>query len=358
MERIIRILVTGAGSPGIVGTIYSLRNNSGGVKVNIITCDVQADAVGKYLSDNFYLVPPGENRQFINSILEISKKEKIDVILPQVTKELLPLAESKPLFESKGIKIAISSKNSIEIANDKWNVTIAAIESGVPVPISILAKNENEFIKAVRALGYPEKKVVVKPRMSNGLRGLRILSEETWNVERFLSQKPESIEISLQTLLDILHKGNWPELIVQEYLPGDEYTIDVFRGSNNVIAIPRIREKIRSGITFSAKIELRKDLELYAIDLAKRLDLKYAFGFQFKLSNNGIPKLLECNPRVQGTMVASTFAGVNIIWWSIKEALGEKIEFGETNRCNNGMRFLRYWGGIAVDSNNKKVGTI
>ncbi len=358
MKKILNVLVTGAGAPGIVGTIYSLKSNSDGVKVNIITCDIQPDSVGRYLSNKFYQVPPPERSDFINALLDISDREKIEVILPQVTRELIPLAENKHLFESRGIRIAISSKRSIEIANDKWNITEAAIECGVPAPVSILTKNEREFIKAVQELGYPEKKVVVKPRLSNGLRGLRILTEEKWDVNRFLSEKPESLEISLQDILDILRKGNWPELIVQEFLPGIEYTVDVFRGNSEVIAIPRLREKIRSGITFCAKIEFRKDLELYSISLAEKLDLKYSFGFQFKLSENGDPKLLECNPRIQGTMVASTFAGSNIIWWAIKEALGEKVEFKETKKIIYGTRFIRYWGGVAVDNNDKKIGQI
>jgi carbamoyl-phosphate synthase large subunit len=54
--------------------------------------------------------------------------------------------------------------------------------------------------------------------------------------------------------------------------------------------------------------------------LAHELDLKYAFGFQFKGG-----KLLECNPRVQGTMMASTFAGANIIYSAVKYALGEEV---------------------------------
>ena len=43
------------------------------------------------------------------------------------------------------------------------------------------------------------------------------------------------------------------------------------------------------------------------------MDLRYAFGFQFIGD-----KLLECNPRVQGTMIASTYAGCNIIYSAVK----------------------------------------
>ena len=78
--------------------------------------------------------------------------------------------------------------------------------------------------------------------------------------------------------------------------------------------------------------------------------LKYCFGFQFKYDINNIPKILECNPRVQGTMVFSTMMGANLIYSSLKSCLGEDIpEFvlhWET-------KLLRYWGAIGV--NDKSI---
>lgn len=56
MNRI-NILVSGAGAPGIVGTIYSLRNNSDNRPVKIFTTDIKNEVVGKYLSDEFFVIP-------------------------------------------------------------------------------------------------------------------------------------------------------------------------------------------------------------------------------------------------------------------------------------------------------------
>lgn len=358
MKRTLTILVTGGGAPGIAGTLYALRHNPDGVKVRIITCDMRPDVVGKYLADAFYIVPSAESPEFEKALLKISTDEHVDVILPQVTRELLPLAENTSLFEKHGIKIAIASKDSIERANDKWIILGAAKQCGVPHPKSVLTKTEEEFLRAVKELGYPQRKVVVKPRLSNGLRGLRILSDKPWDVARFLTQKPDPLEISLDGLLAILQNGEWPELIVQEFLPGPEYTIDVFKGQHGTIAIPRLREEIRSGITFKAKVELRSDLQLYAYKLAEELDLKYAFGFQFKVSSDGTPKVLECNPRIQGTMVTTAFAGCNVIWWAVKEALGEKVQPVEPQLHVNGMRFIRYWGGVVVYDDGETAGPI
>jgi carbamoyl-phosphate synthase large subunit len=82
------------------------------------------------------------------------------------------------------------------------------------------------------------------------------------------------------------------------------------------------------------------------LKLAKALGLRYAFGFQFKLDQDGTPKILECNPRVQGTMVASVFSGVNVVWMSVREALGYPVR--SIPKKLKSSEFYRYWGGLGT----------
>ena len=102
---------------------------------------------------------------------------------------------------------------------------------------------------------------------------------------------------------------------------------------------------IRSGITFNGTVEKNEELIEYSKKLSKEIGLRYAYGFQFKLDKNNTPKLLESNPRVQGTMVLATFAGVNVIYGAVKHALSERVpEFD----IKWGTKIMRYWGGIGV----------
>lgn len=48
------VLITGAGAPGIAGTVFALRENPDGKAFRIISTDINENAVGKYLTDNFY----------------------------------------------------------------------------------------------------------------------------------------------------------------------------------------------------------------------------------------------------------------------------------------------------------------
>jgi carbamoyl-phosphate synthase large subunit len=142
--------------------------------------------------------------------------------------------------------------------------------------------------------------------------------------------------------------SDFPPLLIMEYLPNAEYSVDVLK-TNKYTIIPRKRDSIQSGITFHGTVEYHEDLIRYAQKLGDAIGLKYAFGFQFKLDHQNIPKLLESNPRVQGTMVLSTFAGANIIYAAVKHALQEKVPDFDIAW---GTRILRYWGGLGIKNGN------
>ena len=89
----LRVLITGAGAPGIRGTLFSLKNNWDKREIVTIGVDMKEEAVGKYLCDIFYKIPPADADNFTDAIYEIAQRENVDIILPQVTAELFKLSE-------------------------------------------------------------------------------------------------------------------------------------------------------------------------------------------------------------------------------------------------------------------------
>jgi carbamoyl-phosphate synthase large subunit len=346
-HSLLTLLVTGVGAPGIRGTLYALRHNPDGRPVRIIGVDTHSDKAGAMLVDSFYQVPEPENGEYIDALLDISRRENVFAVLPQTTREIARLSISLPRMGREGIRVMVSDADAIAAANDKSTVIEAFCRLGLPTTACQRIHSEGELVAAVRKLGYPELPVVVKPSVSNGMRGFRIVVAHGWDVQRFLMEKPQGVETSLHELIAILRRGEWPELLVMEYLPGDEYTVDAFRGSQLSVAVPRQRRSIRSGITFHSRTELRKDLIDYTLSAGRELGLRYVFGFQFKLDRDGIPKVLECNPRIQGTMVASLFSGANVIWFGVRELLGDPVT--ALPEPLHVSEFLRYWGGVVED---------
>lgn len=352
------ILITGAGAPGIAGTIYALRNNPDNRDFNITTTDIKNDCTGKYMSDNFYTLPEPESPEYEEAVKKIIKKENISIILPQTTREIEFYSKNRKRFADLNVGVVVSEYPGIQRANDKYLIIEACEESGVAYPQYFLAKSIKELETSIKSLGYPQRKVVIKPRHSNGLRGVRILSEEGLSFQKYLYEKPFELGMDMESFMKIfsgITSEEFPELLVTEYMPGDEYSVDLFRNNKGSVIIPRLRKSIRSGISFETKVDLSQtELIKFSGLLASHLDLIYCFGFQFKLDTEGVPKILESNPRVQGTMVASVFAGFNMIYYAVKECLGEEVNL-DAVRLIDKSEFKRYWGGIGISENGYSV---
>ncbi|WP_319507385.1 ATP-grasp domain-containing protein [uncultured Methanolobus sp.] len=348
----ISVLITGAGAPGIKGTLFSLKNNFDSRRIKTIGTDVKEGVVGKYLCDVFHKIPHASEPEYLDCLLNVCKKEKVDVVLPQNTAELLILSENKKLFEDIGSIVAISNKESIEIANDKYQLIKLAEKIGIPTAKSYLVDTFDGLLNCAQELGWPEKPVVIKPPNSNGMRGVRIIKESIDLKYLLYNEKPNNLYVKMDYLEQILG-SSFPLLIIMEYLSNDEYTVDLLN-TNNLITIPRARDSIRSGITFEGTVLNNQDIIKYSKLLANEIGLEYAFGFQFKLDECNVPKIIESNPRIQGTMVLSTFAGANIIYGAVKHALKEPVpDFN----VKWGTKIQRYWGGIGV-SKDKIVGSL
>ena len=337
------VLITGSGAPGIKGTLYSLKNNFDGRKIRTIGTDTKGYVVGKYLCDNFYKVPNPSEDSFIPELLKICEKEEVDVVLPQTTDELFKLAESSKEFKKINTKVAISSKSAIELSNNKHELMKISKKLGLPTAKFHLVNNSSDLEKYAGELGWPSKPVVVKPPVSSGMRGLRIIDEKFDRKNSFYSEKPTDVYLKLDEFKEIVGE-KFPELLLMEFLPGKEYSVDILKANTTTI-VPRSRDLIRTGITFNGTVEKNEQIIDTSAKLSEKIGLKYAFGFQFKLDENGTPKIIECNPRIQGTMVLSTLAGANIIYGAVKHALGEDVPDFEIKW---GTRLLRYWGGIGV----------
>ncbi|MDG6995870.1 MAG: ATP-grasp domain-containing protein [Nitrososphaerota archaeon] len=346
----VNVLITGVGAPGTTGTLYALKNNPDGEEVNIFGTDIKENPVGKYFVSRFYKISAPEDQEYIERLNSICSENSIDVVIPQTTRETSVLSKSK---ESVECKVVVTGQDSVDIANNKFELMKRCENIGVPCPRYYKVHALADLIDRAEEFGYPAKSVVVKPPVSFGSRGLRILKEyNSWSIRRFLSEKPSPIEMTLDDFSKIFTKDkhvDFPEMLVTEYLPGKEYSVDVFRGEKASVAIPRLRAEIVNGISFKAISDYRNDLIEYSLKISNHLNLKYAFGFQFKLDYSDTPKILECNPRVQGTMVASVFSGVNVIWLAVKEAIGQTVDKIPTPQS---FEFLRYWGGIGVTSDN------
>lgn len=335
----VTVLMTGAGAPGASGIIRSLRATDER-DISIVGVDMNPDAYGFSLVDASYTVPAGGDENYISRMVDIASLEGADVVLPLTTAEIEPLAAARDAFDAT---VMVSDADALSVANDKAKLYEFLADAGFDsTPAYRRVTTEAEFRAAVEALGYPENPVCFKPPVASGMRGFRVLDAENDRLTHLLEEKPDSAVTTLADVLPVLSSAEtFPELAVMEYLPGDEYSVDVLAMDGEVgPVIPRSRARTRAGISFEGRVENNQRLIEAATDISKALGLSYNVNIQFKYDADGTPKVIEINPRVSGTIIMCVGAGVNLPYLGVKHALGEPIPSVDVAW---GTKMVRYW---------------
>jgi len=349
MMRDITVLVTASGAPGAPGIIKSLRLNRER-KIRIVATDMNPDSYGLFVAEKGYVVPPGTSDEYISEMLKIAEKENIDVILPLSTYELMPLSKNKDKFVDLGTEVMVSDSEPLEIANNKGKLYEFLRGEGIPVPDAVMVESLSVFEGSVFKLGYPDVPVCVKPQISKGSRGFRILRGDIDRLDSFLNSKPDNTITTFEEMISILENAEpFPKLVVMEYLPGKEYSVDLLvKNGEPLITIPRARDVIKLGISFIGTVEYNEEVAEMANKIVRAIGLDYNINLQLKYSSEGIPKIIEVNPRVSGTIVLCTGAGVNMPYLGVKMALGEEIPQMEPKY---GTKMIRYWDEVFITPN-------
>jgi len=137
-------------------------------------------------------------------------------------------------------------------------------------------------------------------------------------------------------------------MLVCEYLPGKEYTIDVLSDLDGkaICAIPRERIETKAGISFKGRVERNKEIGDTCMSLAEYLGLKGPSCIQMKEDKEGNLKFIEANPRMGGGTIMATLAGVNIPHLILKLYDGEVLM--EQDLKFKDITVLRYYEEIAL----------
>ncbi|MBO5210057.1 MAG: ATP-grasp domain-containing protein [Lachnospiraceae bacterium] len=281
------ILILSAGTRDKVVQYFKKEAGDGG-KIVATDCSNLAPAV--YDADKFYLVPRITAPGYLDTILDICKKEEIDGVFSLIDPELSMLAKEKDKFLAVGTTPIISPYDLVETCFDKYKMYQMLQEMKIPTGKCYVEKEA--FFAAVDKgeISYP---VFVKP----------VKGSASININKVNSK--EEVDL-LFTLYD--------DLMVQEYMDGQEYGADVYidmiTGKCTSIFIKK-KIKMRAGET--DKSVSVKDEKLFAMlqDFVERCGFRGMIDIDI-FDINGTYYISEVNPRFGGGYPHAYACGVNM----------------------------------------------
>jgi carbamoyl-phosphate synthase large subunit len=309
--RTVRVLVTGAGGPAAVSVMKSL---SADPTVRLIAADMDPWAAGLYLvpPEARTLIPAGLDPGFADAALARCIAMGVDVLIPTVDAELRPLGRARADFSRAGIELLLAPDRALDLCLDK--LALAECCAGqVPVP-----RTERYDQADPESWTYP---VIVKPRTGSGSRDISVAGS---------SLALASLDASA-------------DFIVQEFLPGEEYSIDVLAdAAGHVVAsVPRVRERVDSGVSVAGRTLHDGELERLGAAVATATGLTYIANVQFRRDAAGQPALLEVNPRVPGTLPLTVASGVDMPRMALDSLRGRPLPDHAGFRDTAMVRYLQ-----------------
>lgn len=249
-------------------------------ELKIFGADITGTAPALAYCDFVRKVVPMKDEHYVQNLLDICLKDHIDLVIPTIDTDLLVLSENKHIFQEQGTDVLISEPNMISICRDKNNTSQFFVDCGLKAPMPV--NDWHEYLE-----GFP---AFIKPK--DGSSSINAYKVDSLN----------ELEVYAKQVDDY---------IVQPFISGREYTIDIFCDfdGNPLTIVPRERLQIRAGEVLKTKIVLDEIMINEAKAICKSFKPCGPLTVQLIRDDNGIDWFIEINPRFGGGAPLSMKAG-------------------------------------------------
>ncbi len=303
--KMYRILFTGVGRR--IELIQAFREAALvlDIELKIYGADMAGTAPALAYCDYTRRVVAMSDSSYIDNLIDICKEDKIDLVIPTIDTDLLVLSRNKEKFEAIGTKVMISAPDKVLICRDKNNTSQFFVDCGLHAPMPV-----NDWKKYQS--GYP---AFIKPKDGSS------------SINAYKVNNEEELEV---------YAGQIDDYIVQPFIDGKEYTIDIFCDWDGipVSIVPRERLQVRAGEVLKTQICMDKVM----IDEAKVLCGKFKpcgpMTVQLIRDDKGVDWYIEINPRYGGGAPLSMKAGARSAESVLKLLSHETVEYSESYADN------------------------
>lgn len=291
MKNSLNVLIFPAGTENGL-EIY--RSLIGCKEVTLFGASNASENHATYVFKNLSIVKNVGQEGWLNDLNLAINENDIDLVFPANS---FVIDHLSPVRRQVDATVLLPEHKVIELTRSK-KATIAALYGLIPTPIVY-----QSFDDAVLFLP-----VFSKPDKGYGSQGATLI---------------ESI--------DHLASVDFDKNIVQEFLPGREYTVDCFSDESGMLIFSGARERlrIRMGTSMHAEAvsgDIQELLRGYAIKILEKIKISGAWFFQVKEDSLGVLKLLEIDVRIAGTMCYHRVMGINFPLLSILQFNGASVK--------------------------------
>lgn len=295
--------------------------------LTIIGVDIVSDAPALYFCDEAQIVCRIKEKNYIPKLLNICEVNNVDCLIPTIDTDLLLLAENKKRFEEIGTKVLISSADKVRLCRDKNYTADYFTSLGLksPLPINSVRKFEQGIERG--EVSFP---AFIKPKDGSS-------SVNAYRVDNLDDLK--------------LYADKIEDYIIQPYISGREYTIDIFCDyeGNPVYITPRERLVVRAGEVLKTRIT--QDDTIISEMLKLVANYKPCGQITVQLiqeEKTGDNYYIEINPRFGGGAPLSIKAGANSAKAVLKMLIGEQLLYQE-KAARDGAVYSRFDQSVCVN---------
>lgn len=322
----LRILFTGAGRRVELLQAFRQAALRLGVSLKLYGADMAGTAPALAFCDYSRKICAMKEKDYIPQLLEICKKDCIDLVIPTIDTDLLVLAENKEVFQRAGVAVMISSLDKVRLCRDKNETTAFFHSCGLKAPETV-----NDC--GAYAGPYP---CFIKPKDGSS-------SIDAYKVE-------ESGQLST-------YAERVKDYIIQPFIDGKEYTVDIFcdLSGNPVSITPRERLAVRSGEVLKTRIALDEKIIAECEELVQQFQPCGPITVQLiREKETGDDYYIEINPRYGGGAPLSMKAGADSAEMTLRLLLGENPGY-QKKGVQDGAVYSRFDQSIRIVCESRPI---
>lgn len=318
----VRVLFTCVGRRVELIRAFERAGEALGIRLEAHGADASRLTPAMQIVSQAHVVPAIASGQYIDALAEIVRRHDIGLLIPLLDSELRVLAEAREKFAALGCTAVISSPAVIETCQDKIATFRALQNAGIDTPqtwpwVAIVEQKQHRF------------PYYMKPRQGSAAKGNFVI--------RDLDE------------LRVLGK-RVPDAIVQEYVEGKEYTMDVYTGLEGVVrcVVPRKRLEVRTGEVSKGLVVKDPDIMAVGVRVAQILgECRGVITVQCIRTPQGRIRVIEMNARFGGGVPLAIHAGADFPKWILQEHLGRRPRINPTG-FRDGVAMLRFDDSVFV----------